>query len=294
MNIIKTKSIELLSIKVSEEINKKFIKEFIHTNILNSNIVINKNTKYFYKYIKFISTYEILVFDSSDTNIVLEPFLFHSYYDDKLDFNTDIFLNNNYFVIYQNNEFLMLKHIENLEKKDILTFINQTYKLKINNIIELNSEKIEGFKNSYKSDKNIKYYTFYTTNSYRYFLLFCFVTTLLFGYLIYEKIDNQTNHKNQIIKQNNDSNTLKIKDIYSDKTKGTIVKMIEFFKYLKINKIDIKKVKYINNTLKTTLYHKEKESLLNLVSMYENKIVIKSIIYDKENQLFTMEVIIEY
>jgi hypothetical protein len=201
--------------------------------------------------------------------------------------------------LYENKKPIIFKQISNTDKDDITTYILQTYKIKIDNIINLDNKlyencKKEYFSNYYKKNTFL-FHTLYLDKSYQVFQIFVLGISLIFGYILFNNIINGKkilikSSKEVIILENRYNELL---EVYKLNNKKPINTMIDFFKYIKLNGIKIKKVTYKNTKIQTILIHKNKKILLDIITMYANNIIIKSIKYDKNEVTYKMEILIE-
>ena len=112
VKVLASDSVLSFSINVTEKIDSKYIDDFIRTSIDTQNIQINKNSSFYYKFLETSSSYEIIVFDKTHKNLVLEPFILLGYYDDFISNNSiDVFLTNKFFVLFIDKKFQLFKNI---------------------------------------------------------------------------------------------------------------------------------------------------------------------------------------
>ncbi len=283
MKILNAKEINTLSIKVTEEINKKNLHSFLKTSIINSGLDISKNSYYYFYYNKYASTYEILFYEKVSESIVLEPFLVLEKYP-KNCASVRVYITNDYFVIVQNNKLLIFKKVTTSDIDEISSYIKQIYKIEKFEMIQLSSKELSLLKQEGVSVSQEYFYPLYHKNSFRFFMIFSiFGFILLLGFLYIE---------------NNKIKNIKSTPIFSPqvKTQKRISvgdKIDVLFKNLKSYNIVIEKIEYENGKFQTIVYHKNKTDLLNFANLYINKIQIKTLKYDDSKKLYAMEVIIE-
>jgi len=276
-----------LSIPVSEKISNKHLTNFLKINISNNNININKNTFYYLKYLESSKTYEITIFnDYNIENFIFEPFFLLNYYNNKnIQNSNDLFITNSYFALFINKEFITYKTIKNESIDDIIIYLSQSYNISIDNTITI---KDENFKLE-NGNRNYNYKTFNKNNSFKIFLIYLFLITLIFGYLIYEKLEP----KEVIVKQNKTNSNIKnqrLEKVYQNhKNRKIVEKTIKLFKYLKINKITIEELNIKNKICYSDLISKDKSRLFDILTIY-NKTKIISINFDKDRDLYIMRV----
>jgi hypothetical protein len=288
MKILDANKISTLSIKVSEKIEEKNILQFLRTNILNSELEFSKDSYFYYTYLHDTLSYEILLYDKLTNDIILEPFLFindssNSKNDTVI---TKVFITDNYFVITQNNKFLLLKHISNTIKDDIVVYIKQMYKIEPFEIEYITQEELLEIKRTKSKSVPNSSFPLYSKKSFAIFLIFLLTTFSLFLFMIlvsyYSYQDNT-----KIILPNKDIQ----KVVYHNRP---LEKIIKLFSYIKSNKIQTTKISFSHNKIKTTLQHSNKTQLIDFMNIYKNKIQVKSLKYKSNNETFNMDVIIEF
>ena len=303
VKIIDSKAIMTLSQKVTQQINPKYLTQFIKTTISNNDITTNKNSFYYSTFIESSLSYEILIFQTGNiNNTILEPFLFISYYNtNNNQKSVDVFILEDRFILFENQKFLILKNVENVSVKDIEIYVNQTYNIKIDNFININKEKLVDIKNKYLNNNyqtsNIKFNSIIEDKSYIVFKLFFLLSTLIFIFTIFLKIyplnqtiqENITSSKTTLVQ----NNYIKLEDIYKKNTTKVMDRTIELFKYLKVNRITLETFEYKNNKIIIKLVDKEKKRLLDFITIYTEDISVNSIEFDKENTTFKMDIIIK-
>ena len=303
VKIIYSKAIMTLSQKVTQQINPKYLTQFIKTTISNNDITTNKNSFYYSTFIESSLSYEILIFQTGNiNNTILEPFLFISYYNtNNNQKSVDVFILEDRFILFENQKFLILKNVENVSVKDIEIYVNQTYNIKIDNFININKEKLVDIKNKYLNNNyqtsNIKFNSIIEDKSYIVFKLFFLLSTLIFIFTIFLKIyplnqtiqENITSSKTTLVQ----NNYIKLEDIYKKNTTKVMDRTIELFKYLKVNRITLETFEYKNNKIIIKLVDKEKKRLLDFITIYTEDISVNSIEFDKENTTFKMDIIIK-
>jgi hypothetical protein len=290
-------NIQTLQIKVTERISKKNILKFIRTSIEHSDLIFDPQDSFYYKFIKDSLTYEIIIFNSN-TKLYKLPFLFKFHYKNtKSNSTTDLFYTDHYFTIFKDKELLVFKKIKNTSKDDLLIYIKQVYKLNIDNSIKIDNTKLLLLKDQYHQNKTFYkpiIYKIDINNSFRNFILFTISMLIILCYLFYDKSTNTNsfiNISNQQLKFKKQYE--KLYTIYRSNNKKDIDKLINFFKYLKINNIKIDKISLANSSVKTILIDHDKSKLLNFLNSYKKDIKVKSIKYNNENQNYSMDITIE-
>jgi len=284
MKILDAHSLSTISIKVSEEIEAKNLLRFLRTTILNSQLLFTKESCFSYYYNASVLTYEIVLYEKLSQDISIEPFLFLE--KNKKDILLKVFITKTYFVITKNNQLLIFKKVNNSNKEEISSYIKEIYKIESFEIIQVSEDDIEELKLNITSNTMDHSYSLYPKKSFYLFVLFsmCIFTILLLSvYVTYypqKAIFEEISTKKEI-------SHFKNRDKVMPDT-------IELFKYIKLNKIMIEKVEYSNSRIKTTLRHKEKIHLLNFANIYSKTLQIKLLKFDEVEELYVMEIIIEY
>jgi hypothetical protein len=302
IEIISFLDLKNLSINVTEEINKKNLIKFLRTTILNSDLIISSNLQFYYSFIKSNMSYEIIIFEKPNNqqlDFIFEPFIFLGYYKKKDKNSIDLFYGNDYFVLYENKKPILFKKISQTIKEDIILYISQTYKIAIDNIFKIDKQFYENIKKeyflTYYNKNDICINSLYVDKSFKNLKIFILTVTLIFSYIIFNKINGKEilskSSKKLILLENKYNN---LSNIYQQHNKKPINNMVDLFKYIKINRIKIHKIFFKNKKLQTILINKDKSKLLNMITSYSNNIQIQSIYYDKVELLYKMEVSIEY
>ncbi len=294
-------NIQTIVVDVTEEINKAFIKEFITTNLEINNIILDNNTYVAYSFICNLKLYEIYIVKTSYDKPIIAPEIFSTLYiKSHTQATTDLFILKDFFVLYKNKKLYSFKTIQESSKtKDIKAYVVQTYNLTIDNIYTIDDEKFEQLKFLYiKNIISIKIKSFNKFNknkSFFFFNIFTFIFIMIFISFIYmsyitntQKLNDQLdNIKIQYKQLKQDSNTTILNN------QKISLKLIKLFKYIKLENLTTQKITYQNNKVQLALLHKDKNKLLNIVTIYNNKLMIKKIKFLKEQKLYTMVITID-
>jgi len=289
MKILTVDDISTLSVKVTEKIEEKNLHNFIRTAIINSDFIITKYYYYHYYYHSKTFTYEIIFYEKLSSKTFLEPFFLINQYSNNSNYDDiNVLLVKNYLMVTKHNRLLILKKVKKLDKEEISLYLQQIYKIKEFKIIEVSEED---FEKSIEKSSMIEVtgsYALYPKKSFYFFIVFiisslfiCFISI----YVDYINVNNIAIVKQPIVKE------IENKTITS---KNIIIQTIEFFEYLKVKKIQIEKVVYSKNKIKTTLSHKEKSNLLEFVKRYKKNIHLKSLIFSEIKNIYTMDISFEY
>jgi len=284
MEILNINEISTLSIKVTEEITKKSLHNFLKTSIKNSNSYFSKNTYYYFYYNSNTLTYEIILYEKLSQKATLEPFLITQ----KLNQNDEvikIFLVNDYFIVSKNTKLLILKKVNSIDEEEISLYVNQMYKIEEFEIIEITQDYLDSLAQEKCLFLNDGFYPLHPKKSFFVFSIFATASLFVLLFMIYSMY-----YKVEYI-----NTTKPIKEIvHKTSTEGTINKTIELFKYIKLNHITIDKVIYSNKKIKTILYHKKKSQLLSFANSYKKNFRIKFLKFNEIQRMYTMEITIEY
>lgn len=284
MKILDAKNISTVSIKVSEEIHKKHLHEFLRTNILNTQQIFSKNSYFYYRYIPTSSTYEVLVYEKNVSDTILEPFILHK--DNTNKKGKTVYITPSYFTFFDKDELLLLKHITTPNHDDVSLYIQQIYKFDEFDLVEVSSEELEQLKNENYKIKVNEEIALYEDNSFKIFTYFIFISFVIFiVFLVLSKDEKVTPN---IIKP---TSNFQQNNIILNKP---LDKVTEIFQYIHSTTIYITKLSFVNNKFHTILYDKEKSHLLKLIKQFQETIEVKSLSYDSKNKIYSMEVTIAY
>ena len=280
VDILLASNIQHLSIKVSSKISAKYLKDFFKTQFELHSIIYDDTDMVYYNFIESLNIYEILLFKTISKNTIIEPLLPLYFKKD----GVNIFIFNHFFVVFKDNSFFAYKSIENETNEDIVLYTEQTYDIKIDNTIEINQELY----NQLLDNKpiKIKYLKLNNNIDFNIFIMFILIISGICFYIFNLKKDITIPTP-----QNNLYDKLQI--IYKQHNPNISVNLIEFLKYLKLFKIQIEKLTYNKNSLTTILLQKDKSKFYDLFAKYK-KVKIKSIVYDKDKQLYKMDIKIEF
>jgi hypothetical protein len=284
MKILKVNELSTLSIIVSEQIESKNLHNFLRTSIKNHNLTTLKDSSYSFFYNPKNFTYEIIVYETLSTNTIAEPFVFmHSFISD--DDRIKVLLCDNYFIIIQNNKLLILKKVNKIIKEEISLYIEQVYKINDFEIIEMKSDFYSKIKVKEGDIKMDSVYPLYNKKSFYIFILF---TVMMFLGLVISLYISSVKFNHNVIKSVN-AKTIPIID-YS----YSLTHVVILFNSITLKNIQLKKVIYFNNQFQTTLLHKNKEYLLEFINTYKKNIYLKSLKYDAINDIYSLDISIEY
>lgn len=284
MKILNTNEISTLSIKVTEEITKKSLHNFLKTSISNSNAFFSKNTYYYFYYNSNTLTYEIIFYENLSQNRVLEPFSIVQKLN-KNDNVVKIFLFYDYFVVSKNDKIMILKKVSRINIDEISLYVTQMYKIQEFEIVEITQDYLDTLSQEKQLTIKHEFYPLHPKKSFFVFGVFLIASLFVLMLIIY----------NEYYKVEHTKNTNPITEMVHIGSNSKIIdKTTELFKYIKLNHIIIDKITYSNKKIKTILFHKKKSHLLSFADIYKKNFYIKFLKYNDMKNMYTMEITIEY
>ncbi|AXX87830.1 hypothetical protein AMRN_2115 [Malaciobacter marinus] len=212
-------------IHVNEQIDDKYIKEFICSNLQLKNISY-KHKYIYYSYVEQLNSYQVFVFEKNDfvllflDNINGDGLYTLLFYD-------------SYLILLKNKKlyyFLNLKY--KLSENEIIQLIKNKLNIEISTIMNLDNKSFE--KLIGKSQKNKYNIIDFSSNNYLYaFMLNCiFCMIFLSNYYFYTQNKTKDSEKNKVLltKEKKDLKTKKLIDIlnnsftYNLKFKNLVIK----------------------------------------------------------------------
>jgi len=291
---VNSSNIKTLSIKTTEQIEKKNLHNFILTSINSNNITLTLNSFYYCTYIKASMLYEIIVFNSFNVDkFIFEPFLLMGFYDSKKKNNSiDLFILDNFFALYIDQNFITFKKIENVKLEDIKLYLTQTYNINIDNIIYLNKSEFRQIRANYfinyHANTNFNYKLSTKDNSFLSLNIFIVICSMIFIYFSYSKI--MATNDNYVVLKNLtpiEKQYLSMKEKYSKYDTKVFDKTIELFKYIKLYKITILNFNYKNYKLYISIMHQNKKNLFDFLTVYEDA-TVKKLEYLEDKNKYNM------
>jgi len=285
MKILDAKDIFSFSIKVSEEITPKNLLNFIRTSIQNSELPFSKQTFFSFYFNKSMQSYDIIFYNKVIVKTLIEP-LIYLYTNDSLSTKIQVYYTKNYFTVIEKGNIIFYKKFNVTVKEDIEIYIKQKYKIENFELFYRSNHEIQHLKKSIL-DKNIlsvnyKEYPLFQQNSFYYFIFFVALSFLLFVSFIYFQSSTTSSIPQKSISK---VHLVKIKPHIKP-----ISKTLELFKYIHINKIYIKEIVYVKKKIYTTIMSTNKQNILNFINVYKKNMIIKSLKYNKEKNIYTLEV----
>jgi len=281
--MVNSTNIQTITIHVTEQIHKSYIDKFLLTKLELNHIIPDDNTYISYSFIANLNIYEIYVVINSSKEPIILPEILNKFYTKQNSKHTvDLFILKDFFTIYKNQQFYIFKTIPKLSNlDDIQSYITKTYNLTIDNTYKIDDTKFEEIKNLYIKDirtNKLKYFKkIKETKSFYFFIFFNFVCIIIFLYYLYISYDTT------ICKLTSKLLSLEIQqkqlECTSDKkitnNKKISLRLIELFKYIKLENLTTTNIKYKNKKVNLSLIDQDKNKLLNFLTIYNNTIIIK-------------------
>jgi len=292
MRILDVEEISTFSIKVTEEIHSSNILTFLRTSLLQSDHTITKNTTFYYSYNQNRLTYEMIIFPTNLEKNYPEPFLYIDEmikkYGDKTSY---VCLTPKYFIFIENNHLELFKVIKNASIEDVRIYIAQLYDKENIEIIYFTNEQVQGLINENKKNvddlKKYKIYPLHKENGYNYFLSFFTISAIILSFIIYFEY-------HYTLKNDVETQTI------TKTVKSKITHFQPLYKvgplFVKMNKSDIitNKIYFKNNKIELTLFHPDKDNLVKFINSLPYEVIMKSLIFDAQKNIYGMEVRIEF
>ena len=301
-NFIPASSIKIITIDVTEKIHDNFIKDFIKTTLETNSIILDNNTYISYNFIPNNSLYEIYVVYSTLDDLLIAPDILTVFYKSKENKTTDLFILKDFFVVFKDKKLYCFKSFqESSTHEDIKLYVTQTYKLHLDNIYIIDENKFNKLKLLYTNDDNtVKKSNFCKLkddNTILAFIIFISISIIIFCILLYNYYFTTHNtlstklttikNKYEHIKQTKHN---KQEPINNNKVS---LKLIELFKYIKLKNLITQRISYERDIISLALLYKEKDKLLNFLTIYPTTTTIEGIEFIKEQGLYKMVIKIE-
>lgn len=163
--------IKILEIKTDEEIQNRFIKKFIKTNLDINGIKYSKKTKLYYSFFPRQKLYQIVLFD----NKIPKQFFYKS------SFENELFIEDDYAALYKNKKLYFLQKLEkDYDEKQIKEFFQNLLNLKSLNYCKAST---------YEYDYSLKYefLILVKSNQFKYYLAYLLILCTLFYQINFNK-----------------------------------------------------------------------------------------------------------
>lgn len=309
INFLKLKNVKTFLTKVSEEIDKQYINEYLFTQIQSQNLTLDNNSQVHYSYIKSIKSYQISIINSKNKNIVLEPFVFVTNYIDKNDKSTDLFICADFFALYDNGQLIYFNHINSdlqdksfasnetklsgFEKNDIIEYINQTFSIIINNTYDIDEKELLEYEKMYSLNIEklppIKYISKKNNKTSTLYLIYVFIILTSLAIYFINFINQNgikiTNNMKDIKLETAKSEYNNLLNKYEDNKKITSY-LINLFSVLNNNDIKLISLKVSQNKSQIKIKASKKEVLLDFLDYYDEDSIINNMTYIKKDNTY--------
>lgn len=276
-------NIDTSLIDVNEKIKQNNLRKFIYTSLTLEDIDYSESN-IFVSYLYKTNKYQVFIFDKRFT--FLEIDIFQCFYKSESK-TIDLFLSDNYFVIYINQHFYYYQKINyEINDDDLFKYIEKNLELKIDNIHRLSFDDLEELKAEYiKSNISTSLIDISESNnkSFKIFIFFILLLVILFAIYLYYFIEN-----NEALilskKEQNQNSLMEYKNSHKYNYFDEDIKTILL--NLSKNKLKLESFKYKNDELKLSFISKNRIDIYSFLDLYKNKLKENSIDYLKEKKVY--------
>jgi len=250
-----------ITIQTTQKIKSSNLYNFLTTSIQSNDTILELDDKMFYYYIVESNIYEIYIINTKYEYINLQASIFKYFY--KNDTNTtDLFITNDYFVVYKNSKLYFFKENIDYEIEDIKSFIKYKYKIDIDNTYLINKEQIKVYEEEFlKNNKQTIEFIKPKQSKFIWFYIFYLIVLILL-FIIYNSKTKKVPQTNKVVYQINNNI------------------LFDIIKLCNIYKLQLEKLEY-KNRYSIKLKSNNKKNLNKFLSYYKDKINIKNI-YKKD------------
>ena len=250
-----------ITIQTTQKIKSSNLYNFLTTSIQSNDTILELDDKMFYYYIVESNIYEIYIINTKYEYINLQASIFKYFY--KNDTNTtDLFITNDYFVVYKNSKLYFFKENIDYEIEDIKSFIKYKYKIDIDNTYLINKEQIKLYEEEFlKNNKQTIEFIKPKQSKFIWFYIFYLIVLILL-FIIYNSKTKKVPQTNKVVYQINNNI------------------LFDIIKLCNIYKLQLEKLEY-KNRYSIKLKSNNKKNLNKFLSYYKDKINIKNI-YKKD------------
>lgn len=274
--------IDSFFIEVSEAISSKHLHDFLHSNLMLKGISLDASSAIFYSYLASCQQYFIAHFPLENEPCFIEPQLLKFYYFEqtKVENQIDLFILENCFVVYENQELLLFKLIQQkVSAEQIQHFIQKSLHLSVDNCIEVHPQQVKIFQQQFEANLDyIKPLSYLKNNHYKElkrFLAVCFAclltVILALGYEIF--FDKKT--KQPIVQ----------KSVYPQKALKS-VKIADVIERINYYKLQVTTIDFHNELLFLTLKHTQKSHLIEFLTHYQAE--VKRLKYNTQERVYEL------
>lgn len=276
--------IDSFFIEVSEAISPKHLQDFLHSNLMLKGVCLDASSAIFYSYLNSSQQYFVAHFHLKHEPCFLEPQLLKSYYleQTKRQNQIDLFILPNCFVVYENQELLLFKAIQQkVSVEQIQHFIQKSLHLCVDNCIEINPQQAKIFQKKFEDNLDfIQPLSYLRNNRYKElkrFIAVCFVSFLIvllaLGYEVF--YDNTTN-QNMVQKV-----------VYPKKALMS-VNIMNVIERINSYELEATTIDFHNEVLFLTLKHAQKSSLIEFLTHYQAE--VKRLKYNAQERVYELSV----
>lgn len=285
-NISKTSDLNTLLINVSEKIENKNLKNFISSSLSLNNINLSNDDKLYYSYLSESNQYQFFILNNSFTALNIEVLKTKYLREFSLDTkNIDLFLTDEYFVIFKNQKIYYFQEINyDISEEDLRGYIKKKLNLNLDNILFIDNIELYELEKIYVQKikhSDLELFSKNKNSSLIYYILYTLLLVLFsFIYVYYSQNEQKElaliNKQIQAKKQN--EYQVKFKYIPS------LLHIIKLSKKIKNYNLLLKQALFKNNNLQILISSKKKENIYAFLDEYEKGLLKNTIIYNKEKK----------
>jgi hypothetical protein len=300
--LIPTSDIQTIQISVTEEINLKFLNKFITTTLVTNKIEITSETFIWYNFIKHKKRYDIYVVYNDSNYFNISPNIVSAFYKTNDIVSIDLFILKDTFIVFKNKQLYCFKCITYSNEEDIKNYICTTYKIDIDNIVYINDTKFQELQLAYEKIPIVKRYNPFKKlkekKIFLFFIIYVAISTFIMLIFLYNSFINSSSlvQSKQLKKITQQYQKLKQKQTNQKIKYDTKImpKIIELFRYIKLENLTIQKLTYTHNQITLALLHQNKNKLLNFLTIYNGKVNVHKVSLLENLSLYSMEIDIEF
>lgn len=281
MSLPGLKNLKTILIDVNEQIDKKYIHDFILSSLTLNNIDYeNKQVKYLY--LSDSSKYQIFIYEKDI------KYLFFEYFQKnykKTSSSNDLYIFDKHLIVYKDESFYFYKELEyELKDEELNHYLKNILLLEIDNIYKYDYKKFEELiliKNKMKS--SLSDFNKSKKSSFKYYLLYLLVI-IIFSFLFY--LYEKKEYEQKLIIQENKNKKLidKIKNKHS--FKPLFLEVNYLFDLIKKNKLKLESFEKKNNSLFLIVVSKKKNHIYKFLNEIEPKVLKSSLTFDTKNKVY--------
>ena len=279
-------NIKTLIIDNKKNFKHKELLEYLYSMLEINNIDFSSTSFIHLSHLENLSQYQVILFDKDIEFTIIDIFKVFYSKSCKLD-NNDLFLADNFFVIYRKQKFYYVQKIDyEINLDDLKKYILQMLKIKIDNIYSIDSNTMldlenkynEKYKNTsllninYKKDKSFKIYSLY--------IITCALLLITYYFYMFE---NENRLSNALMQENKKDYERFVK---ANAFNGLEDEFDEILNNIKKNKLKLHDFKYEKNYISLTFESKKKENIYNFLDFYRKRINKSSITLDVNSNLY--------